>query len=81
MAADATTGRWKALRLEYFTVGWNVLEGIVAIASGVVAGSIALVGFGLDSYIEGAAACIVIWRLGKGDDRKEAETAERWGYG
>ena len=43
----------KALLSEYFTVGWNVLEGLVAIAAGVIAGSIALIGFSLDSYKEG----------------------------
>jgi hypothetical protein len=40
----------KALLSEYFTVGWNVIEGVIAIAAGVYAGSIALIGFGLDSY-------------------------------
>ncbi|MGH7771011.1 MAG: hypothetical protein ACREQA_02095 [Candidatus Binatia bacterium] len=39
----------KALLSEYFTVGWNVLEGIIAIVAGVIAGSIALVGFGVDN--------------------------------
>jgi divalent metal cation (Fe/Co/Zn/Cd) transporter len=55
----------KALYLEYFTVGWNVLEGVIAITAGVLAGSIALVGFGLDSYIEVASAAVLIWRLRK----------------
>jgi hypothetical protein len=39
-------------RLEYFTVGWNAIEGMVAVVAGLIAGSIALVGFGLDSFIE-----------------------------
>jgi hypothetical protein len=39
-------------KLEYFTIGWNALEGIVAVISGAVAGSISLVGFGIDSFIE-----------------------------
>lgn len=47
--------RRKALFLEYFTVGWNVLEGVIAITAGVFARSIALVGFGLDSYKVGRA--------------------------
>ena len=55
----------KALLSEYFTVGWNVIEGIVAIAAGVIAGSIVLVGFGLDSYIEVASGLVLIWRLRK----------------
>jgi hypothetical protein len=39
-------------RLEYFTVAWNALEGLVAILAGALAGSISLVGFGMDSFIE-----------------------------
>ena len=69
----------KALVSEYFTVGWNVLEGIIAIAAGVIAGSIALVGFGLDSYIEVASGLALIWRLKKrgfGDEEAE-ELAEK----
>ncbi len=57
------TGHQKALLAEYFTVAWNILEGVIAVAAGVVAGSIALVGFGLDSYIEVASGMILIWRL------------------
>lgn len=52
-----------ALFLEYLTVGWNVLEAAVAIGAGWIAGSIALVGFGLDSVIEVTAAGMLIWRL------------------
>jgi hypothetical protein len=59
------TGHEKALIAEYFTVGWNVIEGIVAIAAGIVAASIALIGFGLDSYVEVASGIILIWRLRK----------------
>ncbi len=54
--------RW-GLRLEYFTVGWNSLEAIVAIGAGVIAGSIALVGFGLDSVVEVLSGAILFWRL------------------
>jgi cation diffusion facilitator family transporter len=69
----------KALIAEYFTIGWNIVEGIVAIASGIAAGSIALVGFGLDSYIEVASGAVLIWRLRKHgftDDEQE-EAAEK----
>jgi len=52
-----------ALWLEYATVGWNIVEAFVAIGAGVVAGSIALVGFGFDSVIEVIAASTLIWRL------------------
>lgn len=69
--------RQKALYLEYFTVGWNVLEGIIAIMAGVLAGSIALVSFGLDSYIEVASAAVLIWRLRKYGEESAEETAEK----
>jgi len=69
--------RQKALHLEYFTVGWNVLEGVIAITAGVLARSIALVGFGLDSSIEVASAAVLIWRLRKHGDEGEEERAER----
>lgn len=72
------TGHEKALIAEYFTVGWNVIEGIVAIAAGIVAGSIALIGFGLDSYVEVASGIVLIWRLRKhGVGDEEEEVAEK----
>lgn len=42
----------RGLRLGYLTVGWNVLEGLVAVGAGMAAGSIALIGFGVDSFVE-----------------------------
>jgi divalent metal cation (Fe/Co/Zn/Cd) transporter len=54
--------RW-AVGLECLTVGWNTLEATVALAAGLVAGSIALVGFGLDSVIETASGLAVLWRF------------------
>lgn len=69
-------GQEKGLMAEYFTVGWNVIEGIVAIAAGIQAGSIALAGFGLDSYIEVASGLVLIWRLRKhGFSNDEEEDA------
>jgi cation diffusion facilitator family transporter len=53
----------RALWLEYFTVGWNVIEGVVAIAAGLLAGSVALIGFGVDSSIEVISALGLLWRL------------------
>ena len=53
----------KARVLNRLTIGWNVVEGIVALAAGISAGSVSLVGFGLDSAIEVAASCILAWRL------------------
>jgi divalent metal cation (Fe/Co/Zn/Cd) transporter len=49
--------------LEYFTLGWNLVEAVVAIGAGVVAGSIALVGFGVDSVIESVSGGVLLWRL------------------
>lgn len=53
----------KGIRLEYFTVGYNAFEGLVAVGAGLAAGSIALTGFGLDSLIEIVAGATLIWRL------------------
>jgi hypothetical protein len=57
--------RRRALWLEYFTVDWNVIEGVVAIGAGLLAGSVALVGFGVDSSIEVISALGLLWRLRK----------------
>ena len=51
------------LLLEYLTVGWNIVEGLIAIAAGIVSGSVALVGFGMDSFIESISGGVLIWRL------------------
>ncbi len=53
----------KALNLEYFSVGYNVLESFFSIFFGANAGSIALIGFGLDSIVESLLGLILIWRL------------------
>ncbi len=53
----------RALGLEYFTVAWNVVEGVIAIAAAVIAGSVAILGFGIDSFVECASALVMIWRL------------------
>src|ERR1051325_1152460 len=72
------TGHQKALIGEYFTVSWNILEGLIAITAGVAAGSIALVGFGVDSYIEVASGLVLIWRLRKhGFSDEQEEAAEK----
>lgn len=55
----------KALNLEYLTVGYNVIEAFFSILFGADAGSIALVGFGLDSMVESISGLILIWRLRK----------------
>src|SRR5436309_1074275 len=53
----------RGIHLEYVTIAWNLIEGFVAIASGSIAGSIALIGFGLDSLIETSSGSILLWRL------------------
>lgn len=63
----------EALNLEYFTVGYNVLEAFLSIFFGASAGSIALVGFGLDSIVESLSGLILIWRLQKHNVYSENE--------
>jgi divalent metal cation (Fe/Co/Zn/Cd) transporter len=53
----------QAFRLEYLTLAWMMLEAGVAIGSGIAAGSLALIAFGVDSLIELASACVLVWRL------------------
>jgi len=66
----------RAVRLEYFTVGWNILEGVIAVLAALAAGSVALLGFGIDSFVESASAAVLVWRLtaersARGDDEIE----------
>lgn len=64
------------IRLECIGLGWNALEAAVAIVSGVIAGSIALVGFGLDSVVETASGVALLWRLRADVDERRRVTAE-----
>jgi divalent metal cation (Fe/Co/Zn/Cd) transporter len=66
----------RAFQLEYVTIGWNTLEGIVAIVAGLSAGSVALVAFGLDSSVEVFASLVVVWEL-RGSDRSGERRALR----
>ena len=50
-------------QLEYFTIGYNSLEGLVSIVAGLIAGSVSLIGFGLDSVIEVTSGTALLWRL------------------
>jgi divalent metal cation (Fe/Co/Zn/Cd) transporter len=61
--------------LEYFTIGWNLLEAVVAIGAGAVAGSASLIGFGVDSLIESSSAVVLLWRL---RDEKTGEQREKF---
>lgn len=76
-----------AFRLEWLTVAWMIVEGAVAIGAGIVAGSLTLTAFGLDSLIELASACVLIWRLnielrhGQAFSERAERTASKIGGG
>jgi len=67
----------RGLWLEGATLGWNVLEGVIAVAAGVVSASVALIGFGVDSFVETASAAIVGWRLWAELRGRSPEATER----
>jgi divalent metal cation (Fe/Co/Zn/Cd) transporter len=67
----------RGLLLNYVTLGYNSLEGLIAIAAGLTAGSIALVGFGLDSVIEVSASLAALWRLYRDTDERHRARAEQ----
>ncbi len=64
-------------RLEHFTIAYNALEGLASIVAGVLAGSIALVGCGVDSVIEVTSAVALLWRLHVDADQERRERSER----
>ena len=70
----------KALLLSYFTVGYNIVEFIISIIAGILAGSIALIGFGSDSLVESISGMIMIWRFrkhGKISDEEEEKIEKK----
>ena len=78
MSTAASAGvarlRRRGFWLEYASMAWMTAEAAVAITAGVLASSIALVGFGLDSVIEFFAAAIVVWQLHGEEEGQERET-------
>jgi divalent metal cation (Fe/Co/Zn/Cd) transporter len=70
--------RW-GIRLARLTIAWNLIEGGVALAAGIIAGSIALLGFGGDSYVEVFAGSVILWHLTSGghDDAASQERERR----
>jgi divalent metal cation (Fe/Co/Zn/Cd) transporter len=64
-------------RLQYLTIAWNSAECLISIGAGLVAGSIALIGFGFDSAIEVASSLAALWRLARDEDEAARERAER----
>lgn len=67
----------RGLALEYLTVGWNVVEGVVAVLAAVAAGSVALLGFGIDSFVEMTSGLVLIWRLRAERTARDHEELER----
>ncbi len=67
----------RGLILEYLTVGYNAVEAVVAIVFGGLAGSIALIGFGLDSIVESLSGLVLIWRLRQHGNLSDAEEERR----
>src|SRR5713101_7425173 len=63
-------------RLEYFTITYNSLEGLIAVVAGLMAGSIAQVDFGFDSLIEVTSAAALVWRLHTDADESRRERVE-----
>ena len=64
-------------QLEYFTIVWNSLEAVIAITAGAVAGSISLVGFGIDSLIEVTSGATLLWRMATDANGRGRDTMER----
>jgi divalent metal cation (Fe/Co/Zn/Cd) transporter len=64
-------------RLEYFTIIYNSMEGLISIIAGLIAGSVSLIGFGLDSAIEVTSGAALLWRLNHDTNPQRRESAER----
>jgi cation diffusion facilitator family transporter len=77
LTMDRSSLARRGRRLEYFTIAWNVMEGLVALFAGALAGSISLVGFGVDSFIEVASGAALLWRMSVDADEERREKNER----
>jgi divalent metal cation (Fe/Co/Zn/Cd) transporter len=75
-SADRRASAERGRRLEYFTMIWNSLEGLIALTAGAMAGSVSLVGFGLDSFIEVTSGAAVWWRMSADADETSRERRE-----
>jgi len=78
VALDRQAVAERGKRLEYFTITWNSLEGLVALIAGVLAGSISLVGFGIDSFIEVTSGTVLLWRMSVDADVQGRERNEQF---
>ena len=74
--ADRASLALRARRLEYFTIIWNTLEGLVGVTTGALAGSVSLVGFGVDSFIEVTSGAALLWRMSADTDHCQRERRE-----
>jgi divalent metal cation (Fe/Co/Zn/Cd) transporter len=74
---ERPTAVLRGRRLEYFTVTWNTFEGLIAVVAGVIAGSISLVGFGIDSFIEVISGSVLLWRMSVDSDVHRRESNEK----
>ncbi len=69
--SDRLDAENRGRNLSYLTIIWNSLEGLIAVGAGIMAGSVALVGFGVDSVIEVSSGAIILWRLVSGEHREK----------
>jgi len=76
-ALDRQAVARRGKQLEYFTIAWNTLEGLVAVVAGVLAGSISLLGFGIDSFIEVTSGGVLLWRMSVDADVRKREQREK----
>lgn len=76
-AADRAGLLRRGVRLNAVLLVWNVIEGLVAVGFGIVAGSVALITFGIDSFIEVMSAAVVTWRLWREIQGASGERTER----
>ena len=67
----------RALRLEWMTVGWNAVEGVVAVVAALAASSVALLGFGIDSFVETVSGAVILWRIGAERQATDAARIDR----
>jgi divalent metal cation (Fe/Co/Zn/Cd) transporter len=77
MMTDRQVLARRGKRLEYFTIVWNSVEGLIAVTAGAFAGSISLVGFGVDSFIEVTSGSALLWRMSLDADTHRREHIER----
>jgi divalent metal cation (Fe/Co/Zn/Cd) transporter len=74
---DLTTLVRHGRRLEYFTIVWNTIEGLVAVATGLIAGSISLVSFGIDNFVEVTSGSVLLCRMSVDGEERDRERNEK----